>query len=101
MTTIRVPIGPAADAVQRVAVPLFFGDGHPNYPVWQSSTNGEWLEADIGQATHAAWDDHRLSAFDAALCGAIAAAPERIPSDTSALDRAGLEALYPEAEVPE
>lgn len=99
MTTIRVPIGPAVDAVQRVAMPLFFGAGHPNYPVWQSSTNGEWAEVDIDTATHAAWDDHRLTAADVALCDAIAAAPDRIPADASGLDRAGLDALYPEAQV--
>lgn len=96
MTTIRVPIGPAVDAVQRVSL-VALGEGvECNYPAWQVQQAGQWVGAELDVATHAAWDDHRFSAMDVALAAAIAAAPERIPLDTTALDRAAVLALYPE-----
>ena len=96
MTTIRVPIGPAVDAVQRVSL-IALGDGvECNYPAWQIDQAGTWVTVEFDAATHAAWDDHRLTEVDVALAAAIAAAPERIPLDTTELDRAAVLALYPE-----
>jgi hypothetical protein len=101
VTTIRVPIGPAVDAVQRVSL-IALGEGvECNYPVWQIQQGETWSTVELDAATHAAWDDHRFSAMDVALANAIAAAPDRVPLDTTALDRAAVLALYPEAVVPE
>lgn len=95
MTTLRVPIA-AVDAVQRVSL-IALGQGvECNYPAWQVQAAGEWIEAPIDSATHAAWDDHRFTDADVALADAIANAPERIPLDATGMDRAAVLALYPE-----
>ncbi len=99
MSTIRVPIS-AVDAVQRVSLIALGGNVECNYPAWQTQQAGEWVSADIDTATHAAWDDHRFTATDLELAAAIAAAPERIPLDTTGMDRAAVLALYPEVTTP-
>lgn len=99
MTTIRVPIV-AVDAVHRVSL-IALGQGvECNYPAWQVEQSGQWVGADIDTATHAAWDDHRFTGADLELAAAIASAPERIPLDTTGMDRAAVLALYPEVTAP-
>ena len=101
MPTVRTPIGPAVDAIQRVPVECWLGindppNGFPNYPVWYD-TDGPVDTLDA--ATHALWDGN-FGGLTARLLAAIGVDPARIPTDTSALDRAALIDLYPEA-VPE
>ena len=101
MPTIRTPIT-AAGAIQRIPVACWLGpfddpQGFPNYPVL-TDANGATQDA-IAAATHATWDG-AFSATTAALLAAIGADPSRVPTDASALDRAALLALYPEASTP-
>lgn len=101
MTTIRTPIGPAVDAIQRVPTECWLGindppNGFPNYPVWH---NDDGPVDTLDDATHALWDG-QFGGLTARLLAAIGADPTRVPADTSTLDRAALIALYPEA-VPE
>ncbi len=102
MTTIRTPIGPAVDAIQRVPTECWLGindppNGFPNYPVW-SDAAGTPVDT-LDDATHALWDG-QFGGLTARLLAAIGTDPTKVPADTSTLDRAALIALYPEA-VPE
>jgi hypothetical protein len=103
VTTVRTPIGPAVDAIQRVPVALWLADGDdpqgfPNYPLYVDDTSRPvGMDPATGLAdgvpTQCLWDG-AFGNDTALLLGAIGADPSRIPADTSALDRAALLALY-------
>lgn len=80
MTTIRVPVGLAVDAIQRVSLVALGDKVSCNYPVWQKLEDEDlWITVDFDQATHAAWDDHRFTSADVTLAEAIAADPHKLP----------------------
>lgn len=96
MTTIRTPLGLAVDAIQRVPVALWLGDGDdpqgfPNYPIY--TDDADVAQPTMATATRCLWDG-AFGNDTALLLGAIGADPSRIPADTSALDRPALLALY-------
>lgn len=96
MPTIRVAVGPAVDAVQRVA-PIALGQVvQANYPAPQVQTSpGVWAgAADWATATHAAWDDHRITRDDQALAAAIDADPTRVPQDMTGHTASTIRSLY-------
>lgn len=80
MATIRVTIGPAVDALQRVAGIALGENVTANYPAWQKQDGGEWVGVDLEQATHCVWDDHRFTATEIALAAAVDADPRAFRS---------------------
>jgi hypothetical protein len=97
MTTIRVPIGLAVDAIQRVSLVALGDKVSCNYPVWQKLEDDLWISVDFDEATHAVWDDHRFTILDVLLSEAIAADPYKLPDGE--LTKEQVLALYP-VEVP-
>lgn len=91
---IRVAIGPAVDAMKRVSYPVFFGNGHPNYPAYHKQVDGEWVGVELEGATHCAWDDTRLTFEHQALVRAIESDPSRVPEDATEMTHDDLVALY-------
>lgn len=114
MAAILVSAGAAADAVMRIPKTCWIGhqDSANDYPGFGAhvvqdgeveGAGGDKVPAYRGVGedeapTHVMWDG-TFGEATRALIEAVAAHPERIPSDASGLTRAALRALYPEVTV--